>query len=140
MGAGGGGLEITVTQNILTHILVLKYLKTDKKLSFGNCPSVDQMYMLSVVDQGTDLLFGVICAENCMKMKEIGLREGCESLAPLPLDPPMVINFYVFEAEIQSTINNQYQYYLGADESEAPRRKQEDEKADDLRQIRRQCK
>ena len=49
------------------------------------------------------------------------------------------INFSCeFEAKIQSTINNQY--CLGADESEAPRRKQEDEEADDLRQIRRQCK
>ena len=34
--------------------------------------------------------FGKIFAENCIKMKEIGPIGGCTSLAPPPLDPPML--------------------------------------------------
>ena len=37
---------------------------------------------LQLLDLGQNLLFGKILAENCMKMKEIGSRGGCASLAP----------------------------------------------------------
>ena len=73
-----------------------------------------------------------------MNMNKFGPRGVARVPRTPPLDPPMVKNFSCeFEAKIQSTINDQY--CLGADESEAQRRKQEDEEADDLRQIRRQC-
>ena len=39
---------------------------------------------------GQKLLFGKIFAENCMKMKEIGLRGTSFPSAPFPLDPPMI--------------------------------------------------
>ena len=41
---------------------------------------------------GTNLLFGQISPENCMKMKECG-----PSLAPPPLDPPLSKILYAFK-------------------------------------------
>ena len=38
---------------------------------------------------GAILLIGQIFPENCMKMKEIGLRAGGARIASAPLDPPM---------------------------------------------------
>ena len=40
------------------------------------------------------LLFGHIFLKNFMKMKEIGPRWGCASLAPPPLDPPIHLSNY----------------------------------------------
>ena len=58
---------------------------------------------VSVVDLGfsrsgaTPLGFGHMCAENCMKMKEIGSRRGCVPSA-LPPDPPLRMYHYIFIA------------------------------------------
>ena len=40
---------------------------------------------------GANLLFGIIFAENCMKILKIGLRGACASLAPL--GPPLSSDF-----------------------------------------------
>ena len=83
---------------------------------------------------GPNLLFGIFFVENYLKMTKNGSLTPPPH--PPPSDPPIVINFSCnFEAEIQSTINDEY--CLGADESEAQGWKQEDEEADGIRQIRR---